>query len=129
MKIPDQKDILVVEDDPDMCLMISHMIRFAGYSLESIPFPERIREILERTNFHVILMDMLLSGADGKDICRSLKSDENTKDIYIIMMSAHPDAEQACRKAGADDFLEKPFDIHHFLEKLHALIPVRQHIS
>jgi len=51
-----------------------------------------------------------------------LKADAASKDIAIIMMSAHPDAEVSCKEAGANDFLSKPFDIDHFLKKINTFL-------
>jgi DNA-binding response OmpR family regulator len=66
------------------------------------------------------LLDVLLSGKDGRTIARQLKSQEDTKHIPIIMFSAHPSAEQTAREAGADDFIAKPFEIDDLLEKIAA---------
>jgi len=63
-------------------------------------------------------MDMLLSGTDGRDVCRRLKSDPATAQIKVVMMSAHPDADKSCREAGADDFIPKPFDMDFFISKI-----------
>ncbi|MFN8542147.1 MAG: response regulator [Thermomicrobiales bacterium] len=54
---------------------------------------------------------MLLSGKDGRTICRSLKNRPDTRQIPIIMISAHPGAEESVRAVGADAFLAKPWDI------------------
>jgi DNA-binding response OmpR family regulator len=58
---------------------------------------------------------VLLSGRDGREIVKQLKSQEETKSIPVIMFSAHPSAEKTARGAGAEDFLAKPFDIDHLL--------------
>ena len=74
-------------------------------------------------NPQLLLMDMLLSGTDGRDVCRKLKTDPSTSKVKIIMMSAHPDADKSCREAGADDFISKPFDIDHFISVVKNLLP------
>jgi DNA-binding response OmpR family regulator len=66
----------------------------------------------------LILIDVLLSGKDGREIVKSLKSQQETKQIPTIMFSAHPSAEETMQQAGADDFLEKPFDIDVLLAKI-----------
>jgi len=62
------------------------------------------------------LIDKLLSGYDGLDICRYLKSNPLTSHIPVIMVSASPDIGIAATKAGADDFVEKPFDLSYLLK-------------
>jgi len=64
---------------------------------------------------HIILLDVLLSGKDGRDIVRYLKSQEETRHIPVIMLSAHPSASETARQAGADEFIAKPFDIDELL--------------
>ena len=63
-------------------------------------------------------MDMLLSGTDGRDVCRKLKEDKDNSRLKIMMMSAHPDADKSCLEAGADDFIAKPFDMDYFLGRV-----------
>ena len=63
-------------------------------------------------------MDMLLSGADGTDICRRLKHDMKTSSIPILMFSAHPTAKETCLAAGADDFISKPFEMNDMISKV-----------
>ena len=66
----------------------------------------------------VILLDMLLSGKDGREIVKYLKSQEKSKPIPVIMFSAHPGAEETAHQAGADNFVAKPFEIDALLEKI-----------
>jgi DNA-binding response OmpR family regulator len=59
----------------------------------------------------VILLDIWMSGIDGRNICRDLKSKKKTADIPIIMISANKDTEKIAREAGADGFINKPFEM------------------
>jgi DNA-binding response OmpR family regulator len=111
-------DVFLVDDDMDICVMVKAILKFAGYEVQSCSVPDQVPGILERTSPRLILMDMLLSGTDGRDVCRKLKADPGTSQVKIIMMSAHPDADRSCREAGADDFLPKPFDLDYFLSRV-----------
>jgi DNA-binding response OmpR family regulator len=115
-------DVLVIDDDQDICIMVGAILKFAGYKVQQVSVIDKLPSIFETVEPRLILMDMLLSGNDGRDICRQLKANDEQKDITVIMMSAHPDAEKSCREAGADDFLAKPFDVDHFLGKVHRLL-------
>jgi DNA-binding response OmpR family regulator len=66
----------------------------------------------------LILLDVLLSGKDGRDIVKYLKQHEETKRIPVIIFSAHPGAEQTALEAGADDFMAKPFEIDDLLARV-----------
>ena len=114
------KKILVVDDDPDILEALQFMLEDAGYVVTTTEKGE-YAENLHDTNGglpDVILLDVLLSGKDGRLICQKLKSQEETKHIPIIMMSAHNKARQSVASVGADDFIEKPFDSDELLAKI-----------
>lgn len=102
--------------------MMQSVLQFAGYSSNVFTSKAHFMQALGNSKPRLIVMDMLLSGADGRDICRELKADPGTRDIPLMMISAHPDAEETCRQAGADDFLEKPFEIDVLLNKAALLV-------
>jgi DNA-binding response OmpR family regulator len=72
----------------------------------------------------VVIIDMLLSGVSGTDICAEVRRNYNTADYPILMISAHPNAKKICLEAGADDFIAKPFDMNEILSKISNLIKV-----
>lgn len=114
------KKILVVDDDPDILDALQLILEVAGYVVTTTEKGE-YAENLHDTNGglpDVILLDVLLSGKDGRLICQKLKSQEETKHIPIIMMSAHNDARKSSARVGADDFIAKPFDGDELLEKI-----------
>ncbi|MFT3934011.1 MAG: response regulator [Chitinophagaceae bacterium] len=111
-------DVLLLDDDRDICVMVEAIIKYAGFKVFSFSSPTQLPEVLEAYSTKLLLMDMLLSGTDGRDICRNLKNNPSTSHIKVIMMSAHPDADKSCRDAGADDFIAKPFDMDYFLGRV-----------
>lgn len=118
-------DVLVLDDDPDLCMLMETMLKFAGLNVKRITNPTHLHDLLKELKPDVLLMDMLLSGVDGRDICTHLKSEGATNEMKIMMISAHPDAREKCLVAGADDFLGKPFDMDIFLGKIHNLLTVK----
>jgi DNA-binding response OmpR family regulator len=111
-------DILLVDDDKDICVMVAAILKFAGHSVQSCSIPDQLPGLLAAASPRLLLMDMLLSGTDGRDVCRQLKNTPELQHLKIIMMSAHPDADKSCREAGADDFIPKPFDMDFFIERV-----------
>ncbi len=111
-------DVLLIDDDKDICTMVEAILKFAGYNVQTCVQPDQVFTILTVTHPRLILMDMLLSGSDGRDVCRKIKADQSNSAIKIIMMSAHPDADKSCRDAGADDFVPKPFDLDYFIGRV-----------
>lgn len=110
--------ILVIDDDSDIGNMIKMLLEFKGYTVLVLESPESSKEILYDGTVNVVIMDMLLSGVNGTDICADFKKDSNIAHLPVIMMSAHPDAKKICMEAGADDFFSKPFDLDELLDKV-----------
>jgi DNA-binding response OmpR family regulator len=122
--LTDQKPykVLVLDDDPDIGLMIRMMLEFKGYDVTVAERAEVARGILKDKKPDLLIMDMLLSGENGTDICTELKNDSATSDLPVVMISAHPNAKQLCMEAGADDFLAKPFDMHDLFTRIQGII-------
>lgn len=112
------KNIIVVDDDFDILEAISLMLEDAGYTVTTNSKGDFIEHLSANDLPAMIILDMLLSGSDGRNIARQLKAQELTKHIPIIMISAHPKAEQEAQTSGADDFLPKPFEMDELLEKV-----------
>ena len=104
------KKILVVDDDEGIVEVVQIVLEGEGYQVHTSMDGERLKH-LGQDEPDLILLDVLLSGIDGRDICRSLKSNEATRHIPVIMLSAHSDASKVADSGGADGFLEKPFDV------------------
>jgi DNA-binding response OmpR family regulator len=117
------KNIVVVDDDPDILDAIQFVLEDAGYNVQTSQKGE-FAENLPNTNHlpDLLILDMLLSGKDGRTICRQLKSNKETQNLPILMISAHPSAQQTVASVGADGFLPKPFDIDVLLEKVNKSI-------
>lgn len=109
--------ILVVDDDPDVLESVQLLLEDEGYTVtisEKGEYAENLRDSNGGLP-DLIILDVLLSGKDGRIICRHLKSRSETQHIPIIMISAHPTAAASVREVGADDFVPKPFDIDDLL--------------
>ena len=70
----------------------------------------------------LLLLDIWMSGIDGRDVCRKVKADPKTKNIPVLMISASRDIRESALASGADDFLEKPFEMDILIEKIEQLI-------
>lgn len=110
--------ILLIDDDPDVRIMMGRMLQNEGYEVQTASGREEALTQLIQNTPAVILLDVLLSGADGRDLCREIKADESMKHIPIIMFSGHPSAALQFQNYGADDFIAKPFNTQELLSKL-----------
>lgn len=107
------KTVLVVDDDPDILGAIRLTLEYEGYTVVTSLKGEYAQNLHDGNGGlpDLIILDILLSGTDGRLICKQLKRQEDTGHIPIVMISAHSDARASATEVGADDFLAKPFDI------------------
>jgi DNA-binding response OmpR family regulator len=117
--------ILVVDDDPDISMMLKMMLEYKGYKVIIADRPDEIFRAISSHSFNLIIMDMLLSGVNGTDICTKLKAKEDTCTIPVMMISAHPNARELCIKAGANDFMAKPFEMDEIVNTVGRLVTSR----
>jgi len=110
------KKILVVDDDISILDAVSMILEDHGYDVRGIQKGEDSYQQAEIFQPHLILLDVLMSGKDGREICKNLKSENKTKNIPIVMFSAHPSAKKGMKEYGADDFLAKPFGTNELLK-------------
>lgn len=116
------KRILVVDDDPDIVLVLVTILEDAGYTVLTADATTYQAPLRDREPPDLILLDMLLSGHDGRDIARELKGQQTTNHIPIIMLSAHPSAQREAQAVGADQFMAKPFEMDELLATVAATL-------
>jgi CheY-like chemotaxis protein len=103
--------ILVVDDDKSILDVVSIILKDYGYKvIAESNGNETIRKV-RKYKPNLILLDILMSGVDGRNICKRIKTDKSTKNIPVIMISAHPNSESSAYESGANAFLAKPFKI------------------
>jgi DNA-binding response OmpR family regulator len=114
--------ILVIDDDPDIIIVIKMALKRNGYEVASAMYEAQAYEQVDVFKPDLILLDVLLSGADGRHICKHLKSQENSKHIPVIIFSGHPSAQKNIKDYGADDFLAKPFHESDLLGRIRSYL-------
>ncbi len=112
-----KKKILVADDDPAIIESTTLILEEFGYTVESTIDGQTIYK-MEKDFPDLLLLDIWMSGEDGRKICKYLKKDSLTKNIPIILISASRDIENSTKEAGANDFLAKPFDMTDLLTKV-----------
>jgi CheY-like chemotaxis protein len=110
-----QQKILVVDDDESILEVIQIVLESEGYQIQTCQNSQCF-QYLTGSLPDLILLDILLSGEDGYELCKQLKHDQTTAHIPIIMLSALSDVNELADVSGADAFLEKPFDIDVLIE-------------
>jgi DNA-binding response OmpR family regulator len=116
--------VLIIDDDPDVRTVMNIFMRQQGYEAMTASKREEAIDMLQGFCPSVILLDVLLSGTDGRELCREIKAMPGRKDIPVIMISAHPGAAENIGSYGADDFITKPINTKVLVEKMEKLVRV-----
>lgn len=111
------KKIMVADDDPPIVDALKLMLELEGYEVVTTVDGATAQDMKEELP-DLLLLDIWMSGMDGRDICKHLKSQDETKHIPIIMISASKDVQKSAQEAGADNFLAKPFEMDDLLAKV-----------
>lgn len=114
--------LLVVDDDSGIGEMLKTLLEFYGFNVVVTEQPEETEEIIINENIDLVMLDMLISGVNGTDVCARLRENTATKDIPVLMMSALHDAGEKCKEAGANDFIAKPFEMDELIEKINNVL-------
>ncbi|NQZ09102.1 MAG: two-component system response regulator OmpR [Algicola sp.] len=114
--------ILVVDDDMRLRSLLERYLVEQGYIVRSAANSEQMDRLLERENFHMMVLDLMLPGEDGLTICRRLRQQEN--EIPIVMLTAKGDEVDRIigLELGADDYLPKPFNPRELLARIKAVL-------
>lgn len=110
------KKILVCDDDQSILEVVEIVLTSNNYQVSTLTNGKAIQKKVIDLQPDVILLDLWMPGIDGKEITKLLKSNDQTKNIPIIILSALNDTEKIAHSIGADNFLAKPFDINDLLK-------------
>jgi DNA-binding response OmpR family regulator len=112
------KKILVVDDDKDIIEPLALILETKGFRVETVMKGKLVYSKIASFKPDLLLLDILMSGTDGREICKKLKNDKKTQELTVVMMSAHPSAKKDSEEIGADDFIAKPFETEELLTML-----------
>ena len=123
--------ILVVDDEDYIVELISYNLVSSGYSVITANNGIDAVRITKEEKPSLILLDLMIPGLDGYDVCKAIRSDENTKDVLIIMLSAKGEELDKILglELGADDYITKPFSIRELLARVKAILRRRKSLG
>ncbi len=110
--------ILLVEDDHYLGIILNDQLELHGFEVNLLRIPGKAVENLQNDNFDLVIMDKLLSGVDGTQVCKSIRETDSVSNTPILMMSGMDGAREVCLAAGATNFIAKPFEIDGFLKSI-----------
>jgi len=120
--IQETPKILVVDDDLRLRSLLERYLKEQGFLVRAVADAEQMDRFLERENYHLLVLDLMLPGEDGLSICKRLRTGENS--IPIIMLTAKGDEVDKIigLELGADDYLSKPFNPRELLARIKAVM-------
>jgi len=115
--------VLVVDDDPDMVGFLARLLQSEGMAVETAADGASALSLVDATPPDLVLLDVMMPGASGFDVCRQLKGDEATALIPVVLVTSLEDSESRVRgiEAGADDFLSKPVKREELIARVKTL--------
>jgi DNA-binding response OmpR family regulator len=122
--VPPAQRILVVEDDQDIANLLRHSLGRAGFAVDVLRAGTDVVPALRSTLPDLVLLDLMLPGLDGLEVCRLLRGDARTAAVPVIMLTAR--GEESDRivglELGADDYITKPFSPNELVARVRALL-------
>ncbi len=116
--------ILVAEDDADIAALVRHYLEKAGYAVDVLESGREVMPRLRRQPVDAVILDVMLPGMDGLDVCRAMRADPTTAAVPVIMLTAK--GEESDRivglELGADDYITKPFSPGEVVARVRALL-------
>ena len=116
--------ILVVEDEPDILELVAYHLEQSGFAVALAEDGEQALSAIERERVGLVVLDLMLPGISGLEVCRRLKQTPRTKDLPVLMLTAR--AEEVDRvvglELGADDYLVKPFSPRELVLRIRAIL-------
>ena len=122
--------VVVIEDEPDILELIEYNLRREGFEVATATTGRAGLSVIGREKPDLVLLDLLLPGLDGLDVCRRLRAVDATSDLPIIMVTARGEESDVVLGlgVGADDYIHKPFSPRELIARVRAVLrrgPIR----
>ena len=116
--------ILLVDDEPDLVELVSYNLTRAGYKVASVPDGEEALDAIKRSAFDLIVLDLMLPGIQGTELCRIMRNNPKTASLPIIMLTAKGEVSDKIHglETGADDYMTKPFSPQELIARVKAVL-------
>ena len=113
-----KKSILIYDDDEEILLLCKAILCKYDFVVETLSRCENILSDIKSIQPHLILMDLWIPDIGGEKAITTVKENEATKNIPVLIFSANADIREICKKVNADGYVEKPFTVNSFIETM-----------
>jgi phosphate regulon transcriptional regulator PhoB len=119
-----KRTVLVVEDEGDILELIAYYLRKEDFDVTTCSDGEEALALIKKKRYDLVVLDLMLPGIHGMDLCRILRSDDRTSSLPIIMVTAKTDDYDKVHglEAGADDYITKPFNPQEVVARVKAVL-------
>ena len=116
--------VLVIEDEPDIRKTLEYNLSREGYKVEGCGSIEEANTFLENPSYSIILLDLMLPDGSGLDLCKQIKSNPETNETPILILTAKDDEVDKVVgfELGADDYVTKPFSVRELILRVKAIL-------
>ena len=114
--------VLVLDDDEDIASVVCLSLEMEGYESKFITDFRQLETTLQGYHPDVLIMDIFLGDADGRQLCKKLKENETSTHIPVILFSANKDASQDFKTYNAEAFIAKPFEVKDLIGTVQRVI-------
>lgn len=120
----DAKRILVVDDEADLVELVSYNLKKEGFVIDSAFDGEEAFAKVKKANYDLLILDLMLPGIQGMELCRILRNDPKTASLPIIMLTAKGEEVDKVvgLEMGADDYVTKPFSLRELVARVRAVL-------
>ena len=116
--------ILIVEDEEPLQVLLSYNLEAEGYSVRATAHGEEAGRLVAEERPDLVILDWMLPGVSGIEVCRMLRSKPDTRDIPIVMLTARGEEAERVRglSTGADDYVVKPFSVPELMARVRSIL-------
>ena len=118
------KKILIVDDEPNIIVPLEFLMEQNNYEVKVADTGEKALDLIENYNPDLILLDIMLPGMDGYEVCQKIRMNPNFKTMKIVFLSAMARTIDIAKGMGlaADDYITKPFSNAYVVDRINALL-------
>ena len=112
------KRVLILDNDPDVLDAMQEVLNYSGFEVKAIEETDNIFSVIDDFQPDVVLVDYILNGINGGEICHLIKSNPKTNHLPVIILSAYPRVINSLGFYGCDSFIAKPFELDDLVNQV-----------
>jgi len=122
------KRVLILDNDPDVLDVMNEALTYEGFDVVCFSETDDAIALVKKHDPDLLIIDYILSGINGGELCRQVKTNKLTADLPVVLVSAYPRVLQSSGDYDCDDFIPKPFDLEDLVERIKKLTENNMHV-